>query len=1060
MSNRVMPSGVWARGRKLAAEGHVALNGIEGEDTRDEAAVLATVDDGAIHEVTLGVDDFFDDCDCADFAKLGYCEHIAAVVQFLKQHDRTIEDAVAGGAADLIATPAPTSATASTRSSGGAFLNALGLAPHQYFTGLEPVKEAANRLALEVTVELMNRRTRDWTREPRIFVRLRIEDVAVGRFNLVQNLQEFLNLYRQGGTYYVNTNAFELSPAAFSAPEQALLGELAAATPVTAEMLDYGSNAARYAMLAPGAFARLQPLFAQLAPYHYQPNLGAEQEYDGALVTPLDATAGVLRAVVAPSKNGYELSLTLDYAAMLPADRMLARGRTLFTMTPAQMQTVNQVVSQVVNLDPNGDHCTLAFARGESAGLRDFLKLLAPIAKVSAPAALTAAPAVPRFDLDYAKGTVLLDLTLDGDAADPQYAEVERQAHDYLRALGFTYTKGQWRKRFKDGEATYRFFVTELPNLRQNGTVTTTPAVDALMQDGAALAPAVSVASRDGLLAINFSMKGVRPEEVDAMLAQLDVARPYLTRPDGGVVMVDDSLKATVAALAKVRQAAKWQNGELAVPAAQALAVQAALGDKAAFDAHFATLVQDLTHPEAFVPEPPEHPVQATLRPYQQTGVKWLEMLYHHGFGGILADEMGLGKTVQMISLINAHTEPGRPTLVVAPASLLYNWQAEFAKFAPHLEVAVVDGDKAARRKTIEAEAADVLIASYNSVRLDIAEYARLSLQLLVLDEAQFVKNASAKTSQALRKLRPRATFGLSGTPIENRPEELWALFALILPGLLPGLKAFKQLTPDEVAVRVKPFILRREKKAVLKDLPPLSETNLTNEMTAPQKAVYLAQLQQMQVQVAGLGNQALVHNKLAILAGLTRLRQLCDTPALFVPGYTGGSGKLEQLAELIKEAADSGRHVLIFSQFTHMLAQVTTLLEDARQPAFILTGDTPAAKRLAMVDAFNRGDRNFFLVSLKAGGTGLNLTGADMVILVDLWWNPAVEDQAIARAHRIGQTRSVDVYRLITKGTIEEQIVKLQEKKRDLVDQILSGTENKASLTPEEIRLILGVEE
>ncbi|WP_262314594.1 DEAD/DEAH box helicase [Lacticaseibacillus parakribbianus] len=1058
MENRYMPSGVWAAGRKLAADHRVALNGVVGEGAQDSGLVMATVDDGQVHEVSVGVDPYFDDCDCADFEAHGYCAHIAAVVQVLKNAGLSIAAAVADGLADLMPRPAgetPTPGWRSKRSSGGAFLDALGVTPHRYFKGLrDPDAVSVNQLALEVTVALMNRRTRDWTREPRIFVRLRIQDVAVGRFNLVPNLQDFLATYNRQGTYYINTNAFALSPAAFNEDEQALLAELAAATPVDRDMLEYNDNYHRYVMLAPGAFARLEPLLRRIG-YDYHPNTGNAASYPGADLQPLTPEAGVLVATVSQTKAGFELLLTLDYQAMLAADHLLVRGQHLYQMTAAQLAPFNRLVTQVLQNDPQADSCTLEFGRSEVALLRDFLTMLAPLATISAPSSLMAAAPTSAFSLDYAKGTVLLTLTLPGATA-----EVERQAHDYLRELGFSFRQGLWRKRFADAEATYRFFVAELPNLRDNGTVTTTPAVDALLQDGAALAPAVAVESRDGLLSINFSLKGVSPQAVDAMLAQLDVSRPYLTRPDGGLVLVDGPLKATVAALAKVRQAAKWQDGKLAVPASQALAVQAALGDKAAFDARFATLVQDLTHPEAFAPAAPTRPVQATLRPYQVTGVKWLEMLYHHGFGGILADEMGLGKTLQMISLVNAHVEAGRPSLVVAPASLLYNWEAEFAKFAPWLKVAVVDGTKAQRKATVTAGTADVLIASYNSVRLDIAEYQGLRLQLLVLDEAQFVKNASAKTSQALRRLHPQNTFGLSGTPIENRPEELWALFTLILPGLLPSLQAFKKLTPEEVAIRVKPFILRREKATVLKDLPPLSETNLTNEMTGPQKAVYLAQLQQMQVQVRGLGNQALVHNKLAILAGLTRLRQLCNTPALFVPGYTGGSGKLEQLAELVKEAADSGRHVLIFSQFTQMLAQVQGILDAAHLPTFVLTGDTPAAKRLTMVDAFNAGKRNFFLVSLKAGGTGLNLTGADMVILVDLWWNPAVEDQAIARAHRIGQTRSVDVYRLITKGTIEEQIVKLQAKKRDLVDQILSGTENKASLTPEEIRLILGVEE
>jgi SNF2 family DNA or RNA helicase len=470
--------------------------------------------------------------------------------------------------------------------------------------------------------------------------------------------------------------------------------------------------------------------------------------------------------------------------------------------------------------------------------------------------------------------------------------------------------------------------------------------------------------------------------------------------------------------------------------------------------------LQNLAHPEAFpVVTHATNPVAAQLRPYQKVGVKWLEMLNSYNFGGILADEMGLGKTLQMITFLNNHLAADRFDLIVAPASLIYNWQAEFTKFAPTIKVAVVDGTKAQRQALIAQGDADVLITSYNSARLDITAYLKRRLKYLVLDEAQYVKNSSTQTNQNLRKLTPQNTFALSGTPIENRAEELWALFALVLPGLLPSKKAFNKLMPDEIAVRVKPFILRREKAAVLKDLPAKVESNLYNEMSKEQKKVYLAQLKQMQVKVRGMSKETLVKNSVAILAGLTRLRQICDTPALFVDDYPGESGKLTQLLEILQQAQENQHRVLIFSQFTGMLNIIAAALKQQGLDSFMLQGNTKPKDRLAMVDAFNAGKKSVFLISLKAGGTGLNLTGADTVILVDLWWNPAVEDQATARAHRIGQTKTVEVYRLITKGTIEEQIYKLQEEKRNFVDQVLSGTENKGSLTAEEVRLILGIE-
>ncbi len=325
------------------------------------------------------------------------------------------------------------------------------------------------------------------------------------------------------------------------------------------------------------------------------------------------------------------------------------------------------------------------------------------------------------------------------------------------------------------------FFVQELPNLRQNGTVTLDDDLAALWQDSQTLAPKVAVKAADGLLAINFSMNGVSASQVDAMLAQLDVDRPYLQRADGALIPIDDQLRRVSQALAKLRDQAKFSQGQLQVPAAQALAVRSALGQDAEFDAKFDAIANDLAHPEQFKVFG-QRPVNADMRPYQQRGVQWLEMLNSHGFGGILADEMGLGKTLQMISFLNNHQDTTHTSLVVAPASLLYNWKAECEKFAPDLHVVVVDGNKTERKATIAAPA-DIWITSYNSVRNDIAQYANASLGYLVLDEAQFVKNGASKTNQALRKLHPINTFALSGTPIENRTDEIWAIFALVMPG-------------------------------------------------------------------------------------------------------------------------------------------------------------------------------------------------------------------------------------------------------------------------------------
>ena len=320
------------------------------------------------------------------------------------------------------------------------------------------------------------------------------------------------------------------------------------------------------------------------------------------------------------------------------------------------------------------------------------------------------------------------------------------------------------------------------------------------------------------------------------------------------------------------------------------------------------------------------------------------------------------------------------------------------------------------------------------------------------------MKNSQTKIARHLRDFEVGNCFALSGTPIENNLAEIWSIFQIILPGLLPGKMDFGKLTADQVARIIKPFVLRRKKEDVLLELPDLIEVNVLNELSDSQKAIYLAQLQQMQTSIAGASLAEINRRKIEILSGITRLRQICDTPKLFMDDYQGDSGKLNSLRDLLVQLREGQHRVLIFSQFREMLDIIEKDLEGLGISSYKLTGSTPASQRQAMTRAFNAGSRDVFLISLKAGGVGLNLTGADTVILVDLWWNPAVEAQAISRAHRMGQTQKVEFYRLITKGTIEEKIQALQETKKNLVTAVLDGNESRASMTVQEIKEILGI--
>jgi len=300
--------------------------------------------------------------------------------------------------------------------------------------------------------------------------------------------------------------------------------------------------------------------------------------------------------------------------------------------------------------------------------------------------------------------------------------------------------------------------------------------------------------------------------------------------------------------------------------------------------------------------------------------------------------------------------------------------------------------------------------------------YRDLSFDFLFLDEAQVMKNAQTKIAQSLRRFVVPSVFALSGTPIENHLGELWSIFQIVMPGLLPSKKEFMKLPAERVAQFIKPFVMRRKKEEVLTELPDLIDVVYKNELEDQQKAIYLAQLQQMRDRLAQVSDQEFQRSRVEILSGLMRLRQICDTPALFMEDYHGESGKLESLLELLEQIQTGSHRVLIFSQFRGMLDIIEKELKKMKMETFKITGSTPAKERQEMTNAFNNGEGDAFLISLKAGGVGLNLTGADTVILVDLWWNPAVESQAIGRAHRMGQERNVEVYRLITRGTIEEK--------------------------------------
>lgn len=469
--------------------------------------------------------------------------------------------------------------------------------------------------------------------------------------------------------------------------------------------------------------------------------------------------------------------------------------------------------------------------------------------------------------------------------------------------------------------------------------------------------------------------------------------------------------------------------------------------------------------------EPPAKLV-GTMRPYQTLGFKWIRTLEEAGFGGILADEMGLGKTLQMISVLLYDYDEKKPgteqaSLVVCPASLVYNWQEEFEKFAPDIRVMPITGGAAARKKSLAAwDTTQVYIISYDLLKRNIAELSGKEFFYVILDEAQYIKNSGAAVSKAVKVLNAAHRFALTGTPIENRLSELWSIFDFLMPGFLYSQKEFEQRyaipitkskdqdVMEKLRAVTSPFLMRRLKEDVLKDLPEKLEEVRYVPISGQQQRLYDAEVLKLKNTIL---DETAETGKVKVLAELTKIREICCDPSLLYEDYHEESAKREAAMGLIQQAMDGGHRILLFSQFTSMLALLEEDLKAEGIPYYILTGSTSKEKRIRLVHQFNEGDVPVFLISLKAGGNGLNLTGADIVIHYDPWWNLAAQNQATDRAHRIGQTRQVTVYRLIMKGTIEERILRLQDEKKDLADQILCGeSASIASLSQEELLELL----
>lgn len=631
-------------------------------------------------------------------------------------------------------------------------------------------------------------------------------------------------------------------------------------------------------------------------------------------------------------------------------------------------------------------------------------------------------------------------------------------------------------------DAIYAFMVRELQLLKDEAEVYYSDSFKELkIRDKESITSNISIRGMEDYLSFEFSIEGLDSRELPKVMAALKEKKKFYKLKDNSFLPLELAALQQFAHLAEHMGLSKKQMEQqiIEIPKYRAFYLNEQMDE---FDIKhckrnldFKELIVRMNEPEDEFYKIPEA-VAPVLRDYQVTGFNWLKLISGFGFGGILADDMGLGKTLQVLTYLQSEKEraEGGTSLIVAPTSLVYNWMSEVEKFIPSLKVLLLVGSKEERKEKLEAiEEADIVITSYTMVRNDIDLYKKLMFKNCILDEAQHIKNYASKTSKAIKTLNARTRFALTGTPIENALSELWSMFDFVMPGYLHGITKFRKdyETPivkkqDSVALKrlkkqVNPFIIRRLKTDVLSELPEKIENEVVVELNEEQKKVYLGYLEKIKGElVAEIAANGYEKSQMKILAALTRLRQICCDPALFLDGYDGGSGKLDLLDELLDELFEGQHRVLLFSQFTSMLAVIKEHLEAKGIEYYYLDGATKADVRHQMVSDFNEGQCGIFLISLKAGGTGLNLTGADTVIHFDPWWNPAVEDQATDRVHRIGQKKVVHVLRLITKGTIEEKIYHLQEKKREMINNVIQPGETFISkMTEEEIRDLLEIE-
>lgn len=1031
----MMPARVRSEGIALYAKGFL-------NDPIETDFKLTAEIDG--EEVSYDLDGAQDSCTCSIFQQNHrYCKHIAAIEEYLKNQDKgsleTKDKETKGAERGLY-------------NENIAFLDAVN--------GETQLNFSTDQYSIEVQIEDNSQLYDYFSMDYFLYFDLKLKSKNLGRSYVIKDIPYFLRALKNYSQYSLGSlHHIDLFFDNFDEASQEFLSFLLKIDGKSDEALTkslYIKNG-RYLNIPFLFLEEAMDLVSALEVYQLK-IIGRTVNYFTFI--PLDNDSEIFKFKVESQQDYIELSLFSEDYHNFYDNSLLYDNNVFYKLSQEQRRLLLVLDKQFAQKSK------IKFSYSEKDKLAQALQQLSTLGKIEAPEHFVVKPFDAKFTFDLLdEKTLSLAMKFDygtfsiDSFHDLETLEFSRDLRKEQKIFALM-ERLQFAKAFNSTleiteHLSENFFLKILPSFQKLGQIELSPTLRNMRMDEV---PEIHIDSQGGLLDISFNIPHVEDGEFANVIAKLQENAEFYISESGKFYHFNEKFDRLKAALHELDDQFVIQGSSLHVNINRSFQISKIFEkiSGASFSEKFKSLYQHLTHPEEFPYEKPEH-IKASLRSYQETGVRWMSMLSHYNLGGILADDMGLGKTVQAITFILSNLKKDESVLITAPASLTYNWASEFEKFTDEIDFVVIDGNKADRTKEIQ-ENHQIYITSYGSFLKDFEDYQDKKLNYLLLDEAQVVKNYSSKTNKSLSALNVEHTFALSGTPLENRIEEIWAIFQVVMPGFLPKREKFNKMEPSVISRLIQPFIMRRKKEDVLEELPEKMEITVYNQLADDQKVIYLAQLELMQKQVLEMDNAALSRSRIEILAGITRLRQICNTPALFMDDYKGSSGKLERLRELLAQIKDSGHRPLIFSQFTKVFPHIEKLMEEQEMTAYKLTGSTPIKDRLSMVQAFNAGSRDAFLVSLKAGGVGLNLTSADVVILVDLWWNPAVEEQAIARAHRMGQKNTVEVIRLITQGTIEEKIMEIQERKKDLIANVLEGDTVDKVLSEAEIREILGV--